>query len=94
MILPHFPADRRLDTEFQRELREITELSSVYYATIRFQSGENTVRLSCSFQSRFPEGSTRIWAFPALQYSCQDTVSLARQNFLGYIEDNQPIVGD
>jgi hypothetical protein len=46
------------------------------------------------FEIPYPDEDIRIWAFPALQYSCEDAVSLARQNFLTYREDNPPIIGD
>jgi hypothetical protein len=42
----------------------------------------------------YPDPATRIWAFPALQYSCEDALSLARQNILAYREENPPIIGD
>ncbi len=46
-----------------------------------------------SFEIPFPDRGTKIWAFPALQYTCQDAVSLARQNFMAYREENPPIIG-
>jgi hypothetical protein len=47
-----------------------------------------------AFEIRYPEPDTKIWAFPALQYNCEDAISLARQNFLRYKAENQPIIGD
>jgi hypothetical protein len=47
-----------------------------------------------SFEMSYPEEDTKIWAFPALQYTCDDAVSLARQNFPAYREENLPIIGD
>jgi len=47
-----------------------------------------------SFEIGYPDGNTKIWAFPALQYNCADAVSLARQNFLSYKQNNRPIIGD
>ena len=47
-----------------------------------------------AFEIRYPGSDTKIWAFPALQYSCEDAISLARQNFLVYKEGNEPIIGD
>ena len=38
-----------VETEFQRDIREITQLSYVYFALIRFRKGRNTVRLSYGF---------------------------------------------
>jgi hypothetical protein len=46
-----------------------------------------------SFEIPYRSGDTNIWAFPALQYTCKDAVSLARQNFLVYREENPPIIG-
>jgi hypothetical protein len=46
------------------------------------------------FEIPYPDRDTKIWAFPALQYTCEDAVSLARQSFLGYKEENKPIIGD
>jgi hypothetical protein len=47
-----------------------------------------------SFEIPFPRRNTKIWAFSALQYNCDDAISLARQNFLIYKEENKPIIGD
>ncbi len=46
------------------------------------------------FEIRFPDPSTKIWAFPALQYNCEDAISLARQNFLSYKKEDQPDLRD
>lgn len=45
-----FTARPVVETEFQQQLEQITELSYVYYSAIRFTSGENLVRLSYRFQ--------------------------------------------
>jgi hypothetical protein len=46
-----------------------------------------------SFEIPCAKADTGIWAFPALQYTCADAISLARQNFLVYKEENVPIIG-